>query len=86
MAGNRLRELDPERLLYEGAKPAPGRISPLLFTPVQLLDRLAAMVPPPRIHRHRYFRGAGANGSSREIFAATPNGRSWPFSDHRIGT
>jgi hypothetical protein len=24
-------------------------------TPLQLLDRLAALVPPPRVHRHRYF-------------------------------
>ncbi len=27
----------------------------LLTTPMQLLDRLAALVPPPRRHRHRYF-------------------------------
>ena len=52
---DRLRELDPERLLYEATKPGPGGSGPLLLTPVQLLDRLAALVPPPRIHRHRYF-------------------------------
>jgi hypothetical protein len=27
----------------------------MLLTPLELLDRLAALVPPPRIHRHRYF-------------------------------
>jgi hypothetical protein len=52
---DRLRELDPERLLYEGTKPGPGGSGPLLLTPLELLDRLAALVPPPRIHRHRYF-------------------------------
>ena len=52
---DRLRELDPERLLYEGTKPGPGGNAPLLLTPLELLDRLAALVPPPRIHRHRYF-------------------------------
>ena len=52
---DRLRELDPERLLYEGTKPGPGGNGPLLLTPLELLDRLAALVPPPRIHRHRYF-------------------------------
>ena len=52
---DRLRELDPERLLYESTKPGPGGNGPLLLTPLELLDRLAALVPPPRIHRHRYF-------------------------------
>jgi hypothetical protein len=52
---DRLHELDPERLLYEGTKPGPGGNGPLLLTPLELLDRLAARVPPPRIHRHRYF-------------------------------
>ena len=51
----RLRELDPERLLYEGAKLGPCGNGPLLLTPPELLDRLAAPLPPPRIHRRRYF-------------------------------
>jgi hypothetical protein len=50
---DRLRELDPERLLYESTKPGPGGNGSLLLTPLELLDRLAALVPPPRIHRHR---------------------------------
>jgi hypothetical protein len=49
---DRLRELDPERLLYEGTKPGPDGSGPLLLTPLELLERLAALVPPPRIHRH----------------------------------
>lgn len=51
----RLHELDPEHLLYDSAKPGPGGSSPLVFTPLELLDRIAALVPPPRIHRHRYY-------------------------------
>ena len=51
----RLRELDLERLLYDRAKPGPGRSDHLILTPLELLERLAASVPPPRIHRHRYF-------------------------------
>ena len=51
---DRLRELDPERLLYASTKPGPGGNGPLLLTPPELLDRLAALVPPPGwIHRHR---------------------------------
>jgi hypothetical protein len=50
----RLRELDPERLRYEGSKPGPGGGGPLLLTSLALLDRLAALVPP-RVHRYRHF-------------------------------
>ena len=32
----------------------PGGICPRVLTPLELLYRLAALVPP-RIHRHRYF-------------------------------
>jgi hypothetical protein len=52
---DRLRELNPERLLYEVTKPGPGGNAPLPPTPLELLDRLAALVPPPRVHRLRYF-------------------------------
>jgi len=27
----------------------------LLLSPVELIDRIAALIPPPNIHRHRYF-------------------------------
>jgi Putative transposase len=50
-----LLQLDPEHLLYEAAKPGPCGTGPLLLTPLQLIDRIAALVPPPRIHRHRYY-------------------------------
>jgi hypothetical protein len=51
----RLRELDCEHLSYDNPKPGPGGSGPQLLTPLELLDRIAALVPPPRIHRHRYF-------------------------------
>jgi hypothetical protein len=70
LALDRLRELDPERLLYESTKPAPDGNHSLVRTPLALLYRLAATVPPPRIHRHRCF----ANGRSQEISAATVTG------------
>ena len=52
---DRLRELDPEHLIYDPPKPGPGGSGPLLLAPLELLDCLAALVPPPRIHRHRHF-------------------------------
>jgi hypothetical protein len=63
----RLRERDPEHLLYQSAKPHPGGNAPLRLAPLQLLDRLAALVPPPQVHRHPYF-GALARTAARGIF------------------
>ncbi len=62
---DRLHELDPEHLLYDSAKPGPGGNGPQLPTPLQLLDRLASLVPPPRVHRHRYFGGLAPNAPLR---------------------
>jgi len=42
-------------LLYKGNKPDPGGNASLPVTTLDLLDRLAALAPPPRIRRHRYF-------------------------------
>jgi hypothetical protein len=36
-------------------KPAPAGKTQLRLTPLELLDRLAALIPPPRVHRHRYY-------------------------------
>jgi hypothetical protein len=55
LALGRLHELDPERLLYESTKRAPDGNHSLVRTPLALLYRLAATVPPPRIPCHRYF-------------------------------
>jgi hypothetical protein len=54
-----------------------GRDTGVALTPLELIDRIAALGSPPRIHRHRYF-GAGANGRSLEISGATANGWLWP--------
>jgi hypothetical protein len=67
-AGKRLRELGPERLLLERNKPGPGGNCLLLLTPLELLDRLAALVPP-RVHRHRYG-GVLPRMAAHRIFAA----------------
>jgi hypothetical protein len=51
----RLSELEPERFIYDNPKADPGARAALILSPLELLDRIAALVPPPRIHRHRYF-------------------------------
>jgi len=66
----RLHEVAPERLRYERTKPGPVGSGPLLLTPLELLDRLAALVPPPRIHRHRYFGVLAPNAPLRAAVTA----------------
>lgn len=42
------------RLVYRLPEPDRHGREVLRLTPLELLDRLARLVPPPRIHRHRY--------------------------------
>ncbi len=67
---DRLRALDPERLLYDASKPGPGGSRPQILTPLQLIDRLAALIPPPRVHRHRYFGVLAPNSPLRAAVTA----------------
>lgn len=54
-AMDRLRQRGAE-LVHHCPKPqAGGKRSDLVLTPLELIDRIAALVPPPRTHRHRYF-------------------------------
>jgi hypothetical protein len=70
----RLRELDCDRLVYDHPKPGPGAPGTLILTPLELLDRLAALVPPPRIHRHRYFGVLAPNSPLRTALTALAPG------------
>ena len=51
----RLQQRDAEHLLYAANKPVPGDCGPQILTSLQLIDHLAALVSPARVHRHRYF-------------------------------
>jgi hypothetical protein len=66
----RLREIDPEHLVYESVKPGPGGSVSVILTPMQLLDRLAALIPPPRRHRHRYVGVLAPNSPLRAAVTA----------------
>ena len=74
-AQERLHQIDPEHLVYESPKPGPGgRVSQIL-TPLELMDRLAALIPPPRRHRHRYYGVLAPNSPLRPavtVLAAAP--------------
>lgn len=64
----RLQQLDGEQLLYQTTPGPDGR---LVLTPLQLLDRLAALMPPPRIHRHGYL-GVLSRTAAHRIFSRRP--------------
>jgi hypothetical protein len=52
--GNDALSSPEARLLYRLPGPTPDGRTVLLLSPLELLQRLARLVPPPRIHRHRY--------------------------------
>jgi hypothetical protein len=49
-----LHERGDERIHYTFSQPRPDGQTALTLTPLELLDRLAALIPPPRRHRHHY--------------------------------
>ena len=69
-AQERLRQLDAEHLVYESKKHGPGGKVSVLLTPHQLLDRLSALIPPPRRHRHRYYGVLAPNSPYRPAVTA----------------
>jgi len=73
----RLREIAPEHLVYESIKPGPGGNVGLMPTPMQWLDRLAALFPPRCRHRHRF---CGALAPHSPLRAAATQAQSLPLS------
>ena len=57
-------------LVYESVKPGPGGSVGLMPTPLQLQGRLAALIPPRRKHRHRYFGVLAPKAPLREAVIA----------------
>jgi hypothetical protein len=50
----RLELLDAARVVYRLPKPQRDGTTALTLTPLELIDHIAALIPPPRRHRHRY--------------------------------
>jgi hypothetical protein len=71
-AMERLRK-EGTALVYRCAKheaAAGGVVAELVLTPLELIDRIAALVPPPRTHRHRYFGVLAPNSPLRAAVTA----------------
>ena len=70
-----LRQRDAEHLVYRDPKPARGtapgaRPAALVLTPLELITKIAALVPPPRAHRHRYYGVLAPNARLRAAVTA----------------
>jgi hypothetical protein len=85
------------RLVYQLPRPAhDGRIR-VRLSPLELIARLARLVPPPRVHRHRYHGVFAPNAKWRreatrfgredveDAGLAAPDGATAPSCDHATG-
>jgi hypothetical protein len=66
----RLEALGEDRLVYHLPKPRPDGQSALVLTPLELIDTLVALIPPPRRHRHRYHGVLAPNSPLRAAVTA----------------
>jgi len=87
----RLERLDGERILYRSPKPQRDGTTALTLTPLELIDQLAALIPPPRRHRHRYHGVLAPNAPLRAaaVFVSPGTGErsssvSWLLSHERL--
>jgi len=69
----RLEQVNAHQLVYHLPKPRRDGCTQLTLTPLELIDHLAALIPPPRLHRHRYHGALAPNAPLRA--AATAFGR-----------
>lgn len=51
-----------------------------MLTPLELIDRIAALVPRPRTHRHRYYGVLAPNAPLREAAEQAGNDPQWDAS------
>jgi len=66
----RLERIDEQHVIYRLPRPQQDGTTALSLTPLELIDRLAALIPPPRLHRHRYHGVLAPNSPSRGAASA----------------
>ena len=59
-----------EQIIYHLPKPTPDGGTVLRLTPLELISRIAALVPAPRVHRHRYYGVLAPNARLRPAVTA----------------
>jgi len=65
-SSGRLGRLDDHTVAYNLPRPTPDGRTCLLMDPMDLLKRLASLIPPPRTHLVRYFGVLAPNATLRE--------------------
>jgi hypothetical protein len=65
-SSGRLGQLDDHTVAYNLPRPTPDGRTCLLMNPMELLKRLASLIPPPRSHLVRYFGVLAPNATLRE--------------------
>jgi hypothetical protein len=69
-ASERIEELDRYRLIYHLPKPDPDGRTQIILSPLELIERIAALVPSPLQHRHRYYGVLAPRASLRAAVTA----------------
>ena len=69
-SGIRSLASNDSRLVYRLPRPTPDGRTMLRLSPLELLERLAPLIPPPRVHRHRYHGVLAPNASLRAAVVA----------------
>lgn len=65
-----LQQLDAKHLCYHNPRHKPDEPGDLVLTPLELIDKVAALVPPPQTHRHRYYGVLAPNSPLRAAVTA----------------
>ena len=65
-----LHPLDADHLVYRNPKPRSDSPRDLVLTPLELIDKIAALIPPPLAHRHRYYGVLAPNSPMRAAVTA----------------
>jgi hypothetical protein len=73
-----------EQLRYQLPKPMADGSAELILPALELLERLSAFIPPPRIHRHRYYGVLAPNAPLRPAVTALASEQAEADSDRAI--
>jgi hypothetical protein len=71
LSQERLGRLNEQTLVYSLRRPTADGRTELLLTPIELLDLLAQLVTPPRLHKHRYCGVLAPHAALREAVTAS---------------
>ena len=66
LAAGRLTALSEDELLFRLKTPWSDETTSLIFSPLELLDKISALVPPPHVNLIRYHRVLAAHAKNRD--------------------